>query len=315
LSCPQSLKRHMSSIHSKGSLNKKPDVNLDDSGIVIPGSVQNKDFDACDRVVNTKVNDALLETSRVGYALNDKKSQRQVEKKGCEALKNKSKENEFGESMPACIICNMTFSSITRVKSHLALCHFKEKIMQEMTSDLNCALCDRAFQVNSVLVMHVGCYHNRSETYLKEYMDSPEEKKDCEAAIVKSKEEDESEENKPACIICNMTFSSNYRVKSHLAACHFKEKIMQEMTSELVCDLCDRAFFKNSELVIHVGCYHNRSEAYMNEYIEFNKQMDSEDDQVSESDVLIASFEDEINLNSSAGFVESEDILSFFAQP
>ena len=169
-----------------------------------------------------------------------------------------------------------------------------------MTSDLNCALCDRAFKVNSVLVMHVGSFHNRSETFLKEYMDSLVEKNGCEALKIKSKEE-KSEENKPACPICNMTLASNYRVKAHLAGSHFKEKIMQEMTSDLDCALCDRVFFKNSELVMHVGCYHNRSETYLKEHMDSIKQMDWK--YMSERDVLIASFEDEINLNSIAGFV------------
>jgi len=214
LSSARSLKRHMYLIHSKGKLKKISPVNVNESGIVVTGPVQNKHFDFCEGVITSKVHGDPLETSGEGFAMNDEKSHPPEEEKGCEIVKTKSM--EIAPKKNSCRICDMTFSTHARVQTHLASLHFKEKIMQEMTSDLNCALCDRDFKRNSELVIHVGYKHSRSEIYLKEYMD-------------------------------------------------------------------------------------------------VKLQTDQRYEQLSESDVLISSFEDEIN--SSALVVESEEILTFFAQP
>ena len=63
-------------VQCQGNLKKTSAVNLDNSGIGVTGPVQNKDFDICDGVINSK-----CESIRVDFAMNDNNSLPQLEEK------------------------------------------------------------------------------------------------------------------------------------------------------------------------------------------------------------------------------------------
>eukprot|EP00092_Neocalanus_flemingeri_P090387 GFUD01114479.1.p1 GENE.GFUD01114479.1~~GFUD01114479.1.p1 ORF type:complete len:801 (-),score=174.10 GFUD01114479.1:18-2288(-) len=256
-------------------------------------------------------------------------------------MNGKLTDPSFLETM--CRLCGLEFTSKFNWKRHLSRVHFKEEL-KKLNPDSTCHVCGKVWLNNARAADHLGTAHPLVfELYARSIDQLKIRKTKCEANKINIRVENLEEklqENQCVkkelrvkqkvkvkiqsftCKICNTVHGYFYRHKRHLATTHFKEKISQENTSELKCDICSREFKQRNELIIHLGCFHKRSSVFYKEYLESSERVEDKTEIANEampeeavSEVDISSVVDEIDLDSSTGQLESHKILSYFAKP
>eukprot|EP00092_Neocalanus_flemingeri_P037504 GFUD01040838.1.p1 GENE.GFUD01040838.1~~GFUD01040838.1.p1 ORF type:complete len:875 (-),score=188.54 GFUD01040838.1:88-2712(-) len=242
-----------------------------------------------------------------------------------------------------CRLCGLEFTSKFNWKRHLSRVHLKEEL-KKLNPGSTCHVCGKVWLNNARAADHLGTAHPLVfELYARSIDQMKIRKTECEANKIKIRVENLEEklqENQCVkkelrvkqkvkvkiqsftCKICNTVHGYFYRHKRHLATTHFKEKISQENTSELKCDICSREFKQRNELIIHLGCFHKRSSVFYKEYLDSSERVEDKTEIANEampeeavSEVDISSVVDEIDLDSSTGQLESHKILSYFAKP
>eukprot|EP00092_Neocalanus_flemingeri_P026304 GFUD01028517.1.p1 GENE.GFUD01028517.1~~GFUD01028517.1.p1 ORF type:complete len:338 (+),score=74.42 GFUD01028517.1:59-1072(+) len=155
-----------------------------------------------------------------------------------------------------CKLCGLKFANKLNWQRHLSRVHFREELKERLN--------------NLSAVEHSGTARTIDEMKMENGLD------------VKINVKMQS----LTCKLCKTVCCSSYKLKRHLATSHFKEQINQGMPSGLKCNLCNREFKLRNQLIIHVGCSHNRSYEFYKEYLK--------NETASEADVNIASVVDEM---------------------
>ncbi len=157
-----------------------------------------------------------------------------------------------------CFLCPEEFNTLTSLKSHLALHHFRDELMSKSGSTVDkCGMCGRGNtnSANAELVM--ACHLAYTHMLLKLMIDKPFQNKifhprlptsskvkhKQQAGKVKKPKGNTALKDKLLCPLCPKKLKTLNTLKSHLAVHHFKDELLKKSgSSNHKCGICGKQY-------------------------------------------------------------------------
>ena len=167
-----------------------------------------------------------------------------------------------------CGKCKKVYRTRTRLKTHIAFSHYKEKLMKTY-SGTSCGICERVVESNKLLLKHVAFKHDSVLAYLlgkdglvlpRKFPKNPQNLAHITPAKEKSENEDEDEGESDSPAQPNSAVNTEPEEQMDIS---LRAKVKESFGNNQ-CQICFAAYSNNASLKIHYVTIHYLSKMYEN---------------------------------------------------
>ena len=275
LSSKQSWMHHLVSVHKVipfRDVEKTPKVKIE-----VQGDEGGEELEVdSDKVTASRTNQSKL-------VLHDEDEKRtRKEKPENRVSKNQIKQRPPGHCK-TCFKCQTSFPAKQKLMRHLAIVHYKEKLIQKFGHfNSFCSLCDLRFATSQSWTAHLLSVHKAFPTQRsddeerdnKRFSRIPlksiskknrKSKKSRKLGIKIKREESKSSEGETEyfCPKCPRSSTNYANLLSHMSLLHFKDILRPGLKPNLACGTCDKPFAFEFNAIVHLASCHNALEGHV----------------------------------------------------
>ena len=166
-------------------------------------------------------------------------------------------------SVHTCFACDYSSSMRSRMYSHYAKMHFKDKIIALYPEEDSCAICGKILLSEGTKLVHLGSTHSVVDQFLQKSHIIPKRSvsmSNMESSILEDEiveKENVSNQTVYSCFSCEYTNSIRKKMYSHYARKHFKDKILTLYPEEDLCTICGKIFNSEGVKLDHLAGTHS----------------------------------------------------------